>query len=328
MSSIGIQIGASTAPGDLVGAVRRAEELGYSEIWLAEDYFELGGVAAASTALASTQSIPVGLGVVSAVVRHPGVTAMEYATLGGAYPGRFMGGLGHGAPDWVRQMGLTPASPIGLLREATEAIRQLLEGATVTSDGTYFELDGVRLDHPPSVPVPLYYGVQGPVSLRLSGELVDGTLLGWFSSAGSVAWARELIDEGRKRGERDDLHEVAVLCLLSLSTDAPEEAARRLANWSAPMLSKLSESPPMKSCPEGEELGALVAAVGKEALGAEIPLRVLRQFAAVGDLDDCAETVQSLLDGGADRVILVPNPAGFRSTTEMLDQMTQASALV
>ena len=132
MAEIGIQIGASTPPADLPEVVRLAEDLGYGEIWLAEDYFELGGIASAAIALAATESIPVGLGVVAAGVRHPAATAMEFSTIGGAYPGRFMAGIGHGAPGWMRQMGLSSDSPIRLLREATTVIRRLLDGEPVT----------------------------------------------------------------------------------------------------------------------------------------------------------------------------------------------------
>ena len=78
MTGIGIQIGASTSPADLPEVVRKAEELGYGELWLAEDYFQLGGIASAAIALAATDTIPVGLGVVAGVVRHPAVTAMEF----------------------------------------------------------------------------------------------------------------------------------------------------------------------------------------------------------------------------------------------------------
>ncbi len=190
MGRIGIQIGASTPPSQLVTIARLAEQLDYGEMWFAEDYFELGGIASVATALGATERIPVGLGVVAARVRHPAVAAMELATLGGAHPGRLIAGLGHGAPGWMQQMGLEPESPMGLLREATTAIRRLLDGDSVAEDGVYFKLRDVHLDHPPATRIPLYYGVQGPSSLRLSGELADGTLLGWFSSPGSVAWAQ------------------------------------------------------------------------------------------------------------------------------------------
>ena len=328
MSSLGIQIGASTPPSQLAAVARKAEHLGYGEMWFAENYFELGGIATVGTALAATESIPVGLGVLAARVRHPAVTAMELATLAGAYPGRFMAGLGHGAPGWMGQMGLEPDTPMGLLREATTAIRRLLDGETVSVSGAHFQFRDVRLDHPPSMKVPLYFGVQGPASLRLGGELADGSLLGWFTSPSAVAWARKQIGEGRARAEKADSHHVVALCLLSISNRDPNGVGRAFAKWAAPMLTGLARSKSLQSSPEGEELSRLVEALGGEDLGKKIPLSLLRQFAAVGSADDCAATVARLLEAGADRVVLVPNPAGYRSTPEMIEQIVAAQVLL
>ncbi len=325
---LGIQIGASTAPGELPDIARLAEEVGYGEIWLAEDYFELGGIASVGSALAATEEIPIGLGVVAASVRHPGVTAMEYATLAGAYPGRFMAGLGHGAPNWIRQMGLTAQSPMTLLREVTGVVRRLLDGEVVSQAGDYFELNDVSLDHPPSTRVPIYFGVQGPASLRLSGELADGTLLGWFSSPGSIAWARQRIDEGRDRNETGGHHEVAVLCLLAMSDDDPETESRSLAQWSAGMLAQMAYGKPLVEADEGSELRAIVEDVGREGLAEAMPLDLVRQFAATGSRDDCAATIERLLSAGADRVVLVPNPAGYRPTAQMVEQIRAAQTLL
>jgi alkanesulfonate monooxygenase SsuD/methylene tetrahydromethanopterin reductase-like flavin-dependent oxidoreductase (luciferase family) len=94
------------------------------------------------------------------------------------------------------------------------------------------------------------------------------------------------------------------------------------------MLTSLARSKSVQSSPEGEELSRLVGAVGGDDLGEKIPLGLLRQFAAVGSLDDCAATVARLLEAGADRVVLVPNPAGYRSTAEMIEQMAVAQALL
>ena len=239
-----------------------------------------------------------------------------------------MGGLGHGAPNWIEQMGLKPESSMGLLREVTEAVRQLLAGEKVGRHGDYFEYNDISLDHPPATEVPLYYGVQGPASMRLSGELADGTLLGWFSSPGSVAWARALIDEGRDRGSRQDPHRVAVLCLLSMSTDDPDGAGRNLARWGAGMLAGVSGAPSQRSTQEGDELRSAVATHGKEGLGDALPLSLLRKFVATGTPDDCAATVTRLLEAGADTVVLVPNPAGYRGTADMVTQMELGQALL
>jgi alkanesulfonate monooxygenase SsuD/methylene tetrahydromethanopterin reductase-like flavin-dependent oxidoreductase (luciferase family) len=327
-ATVGIQIGATTAPADIGDVAREAEDLGYGEIWMAEDYFELGGVASVAAALASTEHIPVGLGVVAAAVRHPAATAMEFATLGDIHPGRFMAGLGHGSAGWVQQMGLQPASPLKQLREAADAVHQLLAGGDLNREGDYFTFDRVRLHHTPRAPIPLYLGVHGPESLRLSGELADGTLLGWFSSPGYVTWARQRIDEGRSRANRDDSHALVALCLLSVSEQDPRAVRQDFARWVAPMMAGMTASPQLTSSEEGRELLDLIERDPSTAFEIGPPDSILGGFAAVGDLADCAATVDRLVGAGADRVVLVPNAAGYRSTSAMLQQIRTASELV
>jgi alkanesulfonate monooxygenase SsuD/methylene tetrahydromethanopterin reductase-like flavin-dependent oxidoreductase (luciferase family) len=323
---VGIQIGATTPPAEIGSVVAEAERLGYGEIWLAEDYFDLGGIGSVATALAATVEVPIGLGVVAAPARHPAVTAMEFATLGGTYPGRFKAGLGHGAPGWVRQMGLQPASPLGLLRETIEGIQQLLAGAEVTREGEYFQFDQIRLSHPPETPVPVFLGVHGPASLRLSGELADGTLLGWFSSPSYVAWTRERIDEGRGRSGREDPHDLVVLCVLSISEDDGETVRRDMGRWAGRMMVSMSGSPQVVNSTVGSELADLIERTEPDDV--VVPDAMLSEFVAAGDPASCRATVDGLLAAGADRVVLVPNPAGFRSTEDMVEQIRIAAQLV
>jgi alkanesulfonate monooxygenase SsuD/methylene tetrahydromethanopterin reductase-like flavin-dependent oxidoreductase (luciferase family) len=176
------------------------------------------------------------------------------------------------------------------------------------------------------VRVPLYLGVHGPASLRLSGELADGTLLGWFSSPGYVAWARGRLAEGRESAGRHDPHELVVLCLLSLSRDDPTTAIAQLGAWAAPMLAGMVDAPQLTVSSEGEELRALLT--GEPDAAPSVPPSLLGQFVACGDVADCAATVDRLLEAGADRVVLVPNPAGYRSTAAMVEQLQLASAIV
>ena len=255
---VGIQIGATTPPSELGSVVAEAERLGYSEAWLAEDYFDLGGIASVAAALGSTHEIPVGLGVVAAPARHPAALAMEFATLAGAFPGRFLAGIGHGAPGWLQQMGLQPTSPMRLLREVTGGVRDLLEGEELTIDGEFFRFDHVRLSHVPTEPVPLYLGVHGPASLRASGELADGTLLGWFSSPSYVSWARERIDEGRARAGRTDAHALVALCITWADDENPDQARDHLERWASPMLAAMGESPQLKASPAQGDLEEFV----------------------------------------------------------------------
>lgn len=327
LGKVGIQIGATTAPDEIRNVAKDAERLGYGEIWMAEDYFQLGGVSSVATALASTELIPIGLGVAAAAVRHPAVTAMEFATLGAIHPHRFMAGLGHGVAGWVGQMGLQPASPLDLLREATGSVRKLLAGEEITTEGDYFSFERVQLHHSPATKTPIYLGVHGPASLRLSGELGDGTLLGWFSSPGYVTWARQRIDEGRARANRHDHHELVVLCLLSISAQDPAKAKRDMARWSAPMWRGMATSPQLTTTDEGTELNQVMKYDGDDKVVERLPDPLLGEFVAAGTAAECGATIGRLLQAGADRVVLVPNPGGYRSTSSMLEQMQAAAVL-
>ena len=133
--SIGLILGSVIAPEAIAAAAAQAESSGFDEIWLAEDYFFTGGISGASVVLGATNEITVGLGVVSAVARHPSVLAMELATLSRSSPQRLVAGVGLGVPVWVRQMGLHPRSPLTAVRECVTAVKALLAGETLDHRG-------------------------------------------------------------------------------------------------------------------------------------------------------------------------------------------------
>lgn len=113
--------------------VRRAEQLGFHEVWLVEDCFLHGAFTQAATALAATTSLHVGLGIIPAAARNVAFAAMEISTLAGLHPGRLTVGAGHGMPDWLRQAGAWPSSPLTLLDEYIRVLRGCSPGSTWTS---------------------------------------------------------------------------------------------------------------------------------------------------------------------------------------------------
>src|SRR3954462_13761812 len=131
---------------------RRAESLGFDELWVVEDCFFRGGVAQAGVALASTERIRVGIGILPAAVRNAAFTAMEAATLAELFPGRVDVGIGHGMTGWMRQVGALPSRPLTMLEEHVTAVRSALHGRPVDVGGRYVTLHGVRLESPPARP--------------------------------------------------------------------------------------------------------------------------------------------------------------------------------
>jgi len=157
--------------------IASAEAGGIDDVWLWEDCFLEGGVAAAATALAWSGSLRIGLGLMPVPFRNPALAAMEIATLARLFPGRFVPAAGHGVLSWMDQVGARVSSPMTLLREWVGAVRALLHGQTVTVSGQYLRLNGVALDWPPAAVPPLLIGARGPRTLALAGEAADGLVL-------------------------------------------------------------------------------------------------------------------------------------------------------
>src|SRR6478736_5269949 len=141
---------------------RRADALGFAELWVVEDLGFRGGMAQAAAALAVTERIRVGVGILPVGARNVAFAAMEAATVAELFPGRLHLGIGHGMPDWMRQAGAWPASPLTAFEEYVTALRALLRGEQVTVDGRYVRLDGVRLETPPSEVPTVLAGPVGP----------------------------------------------------------------------------------------------------------------------------------------------------------------------
>ncbi|MFI5678762.1 LLM class flavin-dependent oxidoreductase [Streptomyces cellulosae] len=269
MTTLGAVFRPQVPPERLRAVARLADDVGLEELWLWEDCFLEGGISTAAAALAWTERVRVGVGLLPVPLRNVAVTAMEAATLYRLFPGRAVLGVGHGVQDWMGQVGARAESPLTLLREHLVALRALLRGERVTTDGRYVNLDDVALDWPPPADagIPVFAGGTGPRTLRLTGEAADGTILTASTSPDGVRRARGLIDEGRAAAGRTEPHPVVVYLLAATGPDA---VAR---------------------------LRAELAAEGLES----VP-----DLGVAGDAGAVAKAVQRLAEAGADSVILQP----------------------
>jgi alkanesulfonate monooxygenase SsuD/methylene tetrahydromethanopterin reductase-like flavin-dependent oxidoreductase (luciferase family) len=197
-----------------------AEAGGLDELWLWEDCFLESGIASAAAALAWTERLEVGVGLLPVPLRNVALTAMEIATLDRLFPGRLHLAIGHGVQSWMGQAGARVDSPLTLLREHLTALRALLRGQEVTTSGRYVDLDAVALGWPPTDPTPIHVGATGPKSLHLAGELGDGTVLTSGATVAQVEERRRVVMEGRERAGRTDPHRITAYLLVATGPDA------------------------------------------------------------------------------------------------------------
>lgn len=277
MTTLGAVFLPQLPPERLRAVARAADDAGLEELWLWEDCFLESGIASAAAVLAWTDRVRVGVGLLPVPLRNVALTAMETATLHRLFPGRVTVGVGHGVQDWMAQVGARVESPVTLLREYVTALRALLRGEQVTTDGRYVRLDKVALDWPPASAPAIHIGATGPRTLRLSGEVADGTVLTAATPPDGVRRARALIDAGCAVGGRNDPHPVVVYLIAATGAGAAErvDAERRRYGHESP-----------------QDLGV------------------------AGDAQAVAGAVRRWADAGADTVVLQPtaddpDPEGF-----------------
>jgi alkanesulfonate monooxygenase SsuD/methylene tetrahydromethanopterin reductase-like flavin-dependent oxidoreductase (luciferase family) len=256
---------------------RAADDAGLEQLWLWEDCFLESGIASAAAALAWTDRLRVGVGLLPVPLRNVALASMEAATLHRLFPERVVLAVGHGVQDWMGQVGARAGSPLTLLREYVTAMRALLRSERVTTDGRYVQLDDVALDWPPPQATKVFTGAVGPRTLRLAGEVADGTILDAGTRPDVVRRARTLIDEGRTAAGRAGHHEVVAYLHAATGPDAVERIGTELRSR--------DEAP--------------------------IP-----EYATAVDADTVAKAVAGLAEAGADTVILQPtadepDPEGF-----------------
>jgi 5,10-methylenetetrahydromethanopterin reductase len=283
-------------------AVREfAEQLerdGVDELWIIEDCFYTAGISLAATALARTERLRIGLGILPAVARTAAVTAMELATLAELAPGRLLAGIGHGVQEWMEQMGARTPTPVNTLEEVIVNVKRLLAGEEVTFAGRHVTLDRVRLHAPPKQIPPVLSGVRGPKSLAMSGRVADGLVLAECTGPAAVKQARE------QAGHAESSFHVAVfapLCVMPNRKDAYQTMA--------PMLAGLIDQqvPALRANDFYDEMAARYTANGADGL-ASMPAEWWTELGPIGTMDDAIAHVKAVGEAGAQSVALFPGP--------------------
>jgi 5,10-methylenetetrahydromethanopterin reductase len=301
MTRLAVIFTADRLPEELPAYAVAAESAGLDELWLWEDCFLAGGIATSATALAATERIVVGLGVMPAVFRNPVACAMEIGTLARIHPGRFVAGLGHGVPAWIEQIGALPEKPVRALEESASAVRRLLAGERVSTTGDYVKLEDAQLGQAPAVVPPVVLGVRRPFGLRASGRSADGTILAEPSPPAYIHWARERIDEGRTAAGRRDPHRVTVFVKGRIDPDR-----RHAREWVSQILLEESVAAQLTPLDREDELAELRSTGDPAAIAARLPEDLLDQLTATGSPDQVLAALKEIAAAGVDSIAIAP----------------------
>lgn len=269
LGRVGVWVGAiRPAPADAERAfARRVEELGYGSLWSGEGIGGKEAFAHMAVLLAATERLVTGTGIANMWARHPAAMEGGAATLGDAWPGRFVLGVGVSHAPMVERSGQTYSRPLARITEYLE------------------QMDAAKASVPvPSVAVPRVLAALRPGMLALSRDHADGAHP-YFVPVAHTAMAREILGPDKLL-----IPEQAVV----LAGDAAE--GRRLAReHMAFYLGAVNYANSLRHLGYSE---SDIADGGSD--------RLVDDIVAWGDVDAVATRVREHLEAGADSVLLQP----------------------
>ena len=200
--------------------VRRAEELGFHDLW-SGDTSGPDGFTPLVLAAAWTDRARLGTGIVNVFTRGPAVLAQHAAALQDASEGRFVLGLGSSSNVIVeRWNGIPFERPLTRVRETVEILRAVLAGERGPG--------GFRLEQPPAAPVPIYVAALRERMLELGGEVGDGVFVNFLPLSG-LPTVIEHIRAGEERAGKP-AGSVDVVCRFFCVPQSAEEGMAT-ARW-------------------------------------------------------------------------------------------------
>jgi probable F420-dependent oxidoreductase len=160
---------------------RRAEAAGFAYGWLFDSHVLWREPYVLLTLMAqATERMRLGTCVTNPATREPSVTASALAVLDELSGGRMDLGIGRG--DSARRVLGKPPTTMATLEEAIVAIKGLVEGRSVTYEGTE-----LRMPWTGTWKLPVWVAGYGPMALAMTGRIADGVIL-QLADPDLVAW--------------------------------------------------------------------------------------------------------------------------------------------
>lgn len=173
---------------EVLRAARFADESGFDGFWVPEYLIRRGDRGLAlepltllAAAARETRRVHLGTYVLGLSRRHPSLLAFIAASLDQLSGGRFILGLGTGAAEMDRSLGIPHGQGLSRLGEYMEVLRRLWSQEKTTYTGRYYCLNGGALSVcPVQDPLPIWVAAQGPRGMEVAGTLADGWVSNWL----------------------------------------------------------------------------------------------------------------------------------------------------
>ena len=265
-----------------VANARRMDALGYDYLSVGEHYMQGNPPLPTSVALprlavaaGATERIRLLSSVVLAPFYHPTVLAKLATTLDNASGGRLTLGIGIGGefPVEFEAAGLNVRQRGSRTDECLDVLRRLWTGEPVTNNGRYFPIENVTLNPPPTQEPhpPIWVAGRRDAAMRRAARFGDG-------------WYPYFYSPGRYR---DSVEKITAFA---------DESGRDLTGFQWAVMPYISIYPTVE---EAENIAVRTASGQYKGDFA----RVVREYWALGPVNNCIDRLMEYVDAGARHII-------------------------
>ena len=311
----------------LIGIAKVNEEAGFDSIWVPDHllFIPPGIVPEAWSMLAAaatvTERAALGTCVTDPHRYHPAVLAQKVATVDQISSGRVILGVGAGEAMNLEPFGIKWKNPVSKLIEFVTIIRKLWTGEVLNYEGRFWTLKDAFLQiNPVEGRIPIYFGANGPRTLKLTGEMADG----WLSiplSPKLYEKRLKLVKEGAEKAGRslDDIDKGVYL--YTSVTEKPEDAYKQIEKIRSQVIPSpelLTEAGYNVELPEElQSISYFKALLNSEwvqkflAFGELIPREAAIEFSIAGTVKDCINKIDEFIKAGVRHFLLLnigPDP--------------------
>jgi probable F420-dependent oxidoreductase len=230
---IGIGMPNLRAEDDVGALMELFDDRGVDSVWFSEVVHgpQLDPVVAMSYALARTQKVKVGTGVMVLPGRHPVLVAKQLASLARIAPRRVLPVFGvQPARQAERSAFAVPDGKLAaVFDESLALLRELLSRPSVTFHGEFFTVDDAGVGFVPERPLDIWLGGRAPVALRRIGRLADGWLASFVTPSEAAAGIEVITDAAAEAGRTMDEEHYGVSLVVCFGEAPPAllDVARR-----------------------------------------------------------------------------------------------------
>jgi len=292
------------APPDMNASQRvakRAEDLGYESLWIAD----VGGpdpFVVAAAAAAVTSRVRIGTAVIPAYTRTPPVIAGAAASCAELAPGRFVLGVGSSSENIVQNWSGVPfRRPLARVRETVTTVRGILAGERTDFDGRTLSTHGYRLlMRTPSPTIPIHVGALMPPMLELAGEVADGVTLNMMPVE-AVPRMLEHVRKGAARAGKDPATLEIVARFQVCVTDDPAGARAVLRAAFGPYFATSVYNRFVAWCGFDDEAREILAgwqAKDRGRVAAGVTDAMLDRIGILGSAEECRERIEAFRAAG------------------------------